>query len=700
MAEQTPKLKRRIRRAVILTAGSAAEAVAEKLEALSQAWLGTEPPLAVVRSATQGDLEGEAPAVLSALNMACDRLASGEVIGKLQAAGYTLARPDEIQLWVIVDVAGDLESPSGHLAELPPLLALLADTVWQRTRIHVTTRGLLLAAPVTEVRAAQWARRLGDAGVEQVTIAGPVDAARAYWDPGTWQTRAATALATLLWSEVVLPNSPGLSGPETVAEAGQAVGVWSIGAAAWQAPLAQIRQHVAIRCALGMVERLSGSDAERQQAARERSGAAFREAQSKDAPLGSDQLPPWELPRLAVAPERHRLALEGAVPPEPAAQVWGRQWPAWRALPKVPAALRATAEQCAAQAHAEQYTPRGEWLDGQAAAWETALRQLQGERLQPVTGWPRVARYHQELAALTVQLQAACMTIEDWLEAAGQRFEEATTKATQALEALEGLCAGIPAPGRATAWATLLQPWRWPALVWAYGVMLPRYAQKYLDAAYRQGQARWVEANTHALRQAYLAMAQVTHEHQATVKQVFTTLTEAQAELAEQLEGLGAPPEPWDETGLQRLAESLTPETWPAAWRLAGTWEHLATTILGWVEERLGDLAIWTAADCLASTADDAELAQRLGRLADTALPLWPGTDQEAAAALWLIWPARAAEGGFHSAEERLQSALQAWTGGHAGERLHMHAAAGSASALLVLRATAVTLDGQGQEVL
>lgn len=104
MAEQTPNLKRRIRRAVILTTGPAAEAVADELEALSQAWLGTEPPLAVVRSATQEDFEGEAPAILSALGMACDRLASGEVIGRLQAAGYTLARQDEIQIWVIVDV--------------------------------------------------------------------------------------------------------------------------------------------------------------------------------------------------------------------------------------------------------------------------------------------------------------------------------------------------------------------------------------------------------------------------------------------------------------------------------------------------------------------------------------------------------------------------------------------------------------------
>ncbi len=686
MAEQTPKLKRRIRRAVILTDGSAAEAVAEKLEALSQAWLGTEPPLAVVRSATQGDLEGEAPAVLNALNMACDRLASGEVIGKLQAAGYTLARQDEIQLWVIVDVAGDLESPSGHLAEMPPLLALLADTVWQRTRIHVTTRGLLLAEPAAEDVAAKWARGLVDAGAEQVTIAGPVDAARVRWEPGAWQTRAATALATLLWSEVALQNPAGLA-RRTPVEDGNPIEVWSFGAAVWQAPLVQIRQHVAIRCAMRIVEQLIRKD------------HTFEVSETSKV-LWSDDLPPWEMPRLAVAPERHRLALEGAVPPEPPAQIWGRQRPDWHTLPKLPEALRTTTEKRAAQAHEEQYTPRGEWLGGQVAAWQTALEQLRRERLLPGAGWPAVGLYHRELEALAAQLQAACVTIEDWLEAAGQRFEGAAAAATRAQRGLEALCAEFPAPTRAAARAVLLRPWRWLEIAWAYWIMLPRHAQKCLDTAYHQGQARWVEANTHALRQAYLAMAQVTHEHQDTVKQVFTALTEAQAELAEQLKGLGAPPEPWDETGLQRLAESLTPEAWPDAWRLAGTWEQPATTILGWVEERLGELAAWTAADCLANTANDAELAQRLGSVADTALPLWPGANPGADTTLWLIWPARAAEGGFHSAEERLQSALQAWTGGHAGERLHIHTAVGSASALLVLRATAVTLDGQGQEVL
>lgn len=706
MAEQTSReARRRIRRAVILTDGPAAEAVAAETLALSRAWLGVEPPLVVVGSAAQEDAEGNVPAALTALSQACARLASGEAIGTLQAAGYILARQDEIQLWLVVDVTNNSASRPNRLAEMPALLSRLADTVWRRTRIHITTRGLLLAEPATEELAARWARGLVDAGAEQVAIAGPVDAARVSWVASVWQTRAATALAALLWSDVALQSPSVFASCAAPAADSDATGVWSLGAAAWQAPLVQIRQQVAIRCAMRIVERLIGKS------------QTFEVSETSKV-FGDDDLPPWEMPGLAVAPERHRLALEGAVPPEPPAQVWGSQRPAWHALAQLPADLCATAEKRAAQAHAEQYTPRGEWLGGQVATWQTALEQVRRERLLPAAGWPAVGLYHQELAALAAQLQTACATIEDWLEAAGQRFERAAAGAAQARQALEALCATFPAPTRAAAWTTVLRPWRWLEIAWAYGIVLPRYVQKYLNAAYQQGQARWTEANTHALRQAHLAMAQVTHDQQAALQKLCAALTAAQADLAAQLEGLAAAPEPWDESELQRLAESLLPEAWPDAWTLdsqvslvpgapvvSGTCSPdaggpLAATILGWVEEQLGELAAWTAADCLANPADDAELVQRLGSLAEAAVPLWPGADQEADVALWLIWPARTDDHGYHLAEDRSQSALEAWAGLHAGGRLRVHAGTGSASALLVLRATVGTLSGQQQEVI
>ncbi len=709
MTEQTsPPAPRRIRRAVILMAGPAAEAVAGEMQALSRAWLGAEPPLAAVRCAAQGDAGGEEEmaATLSALSQACDCLASGEASGRLRAAGYALARQDEIQLWAVVDITGDLESSTRRLQTLPALLPRLAEAVWRRLRIHVTTRGLLLAEPEAEKLAAKWARALVNAGAEQVFIAGPVDAARLCWEPGAWQARAATALATLLWSDVALQAPAGRLSHEAPAEDGNTGEAWSIGAAAWQAPLTQIRQQVAVRCAMEIVEQLIGQE-------------RILEDSATSQILVDADLPPWEMPGLAVAPGRHRLILEGAVPPEPPAEVWGRQRPAWHALPKLPAVLRTAAGKRAAQAHAEQYTPRGEWLDGQVTAWKTALEQLRRERLMPAAGWPRAGLYQQELEALTAQLQAACVTIEDWLEEAGQRFAGAETAVAQALLTLEELCAGFPTPTWAAARAILVRPWCWLAIAWAYWIMLPRHAQKYLDAAYHQGQARWLEANAHALRQAYLAMAQVAHDYRDEIKEWVGALGEAQAKLAEQLKELDAPPEPWAEAELQRLAKSLLPDAWPAALAtlcsggshersiLNGTPQPAveggaatlaAAHLLGWVENRLGDLATWTAADCLANTADDVELAQRLGSLADTALPLWPETDQEAGAALWLICPSRAGEQTYHPAEERLQASLQAWASLPAAAWLQTHAAAGSASALLLLRATAVRLDGTDSE--
>ncbi|MBM4459694.1 MAG: hypothetical protein FJ011_18355, partial [Chloroflexi bacterium] len=579
MAEQTSReAKRRIRRAVILTDGPAAAAVAAETLTLSQAWLGVEPPLVVVNNSCRedamkplsgGDIGEDRAPTLTALSQACDCLASGEAIGRLQAAGYTLARPDEIQLWVIADVtasAGDCLAWTARPAAARPaaisaLLSMLAATVWRRMRIHVSTRGLLLAEPATEVLAARWARGLVDAGAEQVYLAGAVDAARLSWQPGVWQTRAATALAALLWSNVLFHSlsQSSLSNScdhERPAADGDVVGVWSIGAAAWQSPLGQIRRHVAIRCAMRIVEQLKEQS------------QAWKISESSKV-WRSDDLPPWEPPELAVAPERHRLVLESVVPLAPAAQIWGRQRPAWRGLRQLPAALRASAEKRAAQAHDEQYTPRGEWLGGQVTAWEAALEQLRQERLRPATGWPAVGLYQRELEALAAELQAACVTLEDWLEEAGRGFEAAAAGATQARQALEALCAGFPAPTRAAVWATLLQPWRWLKIAWAYWIKLPRCAQKYLDAVYHQGQARWAEANTHVLRQAYLAMAQVTHDHQAAIKKLYVALAEAQADLARQLDGLDAPPEPWDEAQLQRLAGAMLPEVWPAAWTLA-----------------------------------------------------------------------------------------------------------------------------------
>jgi hypothetical protein len=86
----------RLRRALLLTLGASAEAVAGQTLALGQRWLGLEPPLVRVNLSPDlaaGPADAETLALLAA---ACDRLADGAAIIQLQQAGWALAKPDEI----------------------------------------------------------------------------------------------------------------------------------------------------------------------------------------------------------------------------------------------------------------------------------------------------------------------------------------------------------------------------------------------------------------------------------------------------------------------------------------------------------------------------------------------------------------------------------------------------------------------------
>ena len=475
MTERTSsRVERRIRRAVLLTHGPAAEAVAAETWALSRAWLGTEPPLAIVRDAVPPDSES-AEVALVALDQACTSLMSGTRITALRDAGWGLARGDEIQAWALVDVAASHDASNG----LGMLLPALAERVWQRLRVHLSWHALVLAEPASEGQVAQWAADLAAAGVENVCVAGPVDAARLYWEPPVWQGRAATVLAVLLWNEVGQFNPAGLASVEGRTPA------WGIGAAAWVSPQAQIKALVALRCArLSIARWLANPD--------------VPEASAVD-------VPPWEVPGLVVTPEQHRFAVEASVPSEPAGQTWDQRRPDWHAVHGLAGELRAGMEKRAAQAHTEQYDLRGAWLASQVTTWEIALGQLRQQRLAPATGWPQLQSFGLELRSLVAQLESACVLIEDWLEEAGRQFERAEAAALVATRDLTEVCAAFPAPTRAGLLATLTSLWRWPSVVWAYLITLPRTAQSYLDACAHQGQARRAEANMHALRQAYLA---------------------------------------------------------------------------------------------------------------------------------------------------------------------------------------------------
>ncbi|GEM_PF-4700339 len=680
-----------LRRALLLTLGPLAVEVAGRAAALSQAWLGVTPPLAVEPLDGAAVAATDSAPCVERLADACDRLAAGELAAALAGTRWPLTLDNEIAVWLLVDVA------SAEADAWPPaLLHDLQEAVWRRLRVHLTPAALLLAAPAHQEAVHAWAGRLATAGVERMALAGPVDAAHLRWSPEAWQARAATALAALLWSEARLSALQVEAGSDHA---------WAVAAAAWPSPEATIRRQATLHNAALTIRRLL-------------------EAPRPEADAVAET-PPWEVPGLAITPERHRLALEAALSPEPAAVSWSgwRVSDLWSRLAGLPDELAGLARTHTAAAHDAQHAERGAWLAEHMARWEEALQALRTERLAPSSGWPALGRYRLELAGLAAQLQAACVTIEDWLEAAGQQFAAAEVAVQRTRQALSDTCSRFPPATRHGLLTALLQPWRWPGWLWKYLVTLPNQGQQYLNAIGRQGRARWQEANVHALRQAYLAMAQAVQERQREAAAWADALAAAQTTVADELARPVALPEPWQPTRPAELAAACLPADGPSLLSLPSpgapdndaevgpdsrlgadapdalspgwpTADAVLAGLLAWSAASLSRLDDWTAADYLAAAGADGMLAPWLTRWREQARPLWPADNAGAATGCWLLCPARrqADAGPTTPAEAQLQALLApqpATEGdGHALPRL----AALTADAVLLLQILDVNL--------
>lgn len=712
----TESKMRGLRRVLLLTDGEAAATIAEQTLALGRSWLGCEPLLVQI-ALPQAAMTADADA-LEMLAAACDRLADGAWVAELAAAGWGVAKSDEIEAWLLIDAGSRPAAarvPGAAAASDLPLarVAALSELAWQRLRVYVTVRAFLLAEPTTQAAAAVCAEQLAATGVEQLGLLGPVDAARLRWTPDHWQAAAARSLATLLWSDAELapdrsqayrpaPEADHASVTQVAAPAAQvamapataateAQVVWGIGAAAWPTPQAALMQWLSVYGAHATTARLLAAPA----------------GPTPVVADPDDERPPWELPALTIAPERHRLSVDAAAPPEPPGLVWGQRRPGWEALAALPAALRTAADARASQAHDAQYEPRGAWLAGQVDAWQAALQQLRSERLTP--GWPELLRFQGDLDTLITRLRAASALIEDWLEAAGARFRAAEDAVARAETDLASLCQSFPPANRRGLWIMLAQPWRWPALAWAYLGLLPQFGQKYLDACYHRGAARWAEANLHALRQAYLAMAQIVQDLQQEVAALTAQLAALEAELARRLAAAACPP-PWDAARLASLARRMLGDAGPGlAWILVepasdGEAAQDATVVdasalarlSAWVGARLAPLARWTAADWLTAGLEPEALLPWFDDFARQATPLWPAAAQ-AEAEVWLLCPAAPAADGEADtgAAARLEAALQAWVQQQGMGMPQAHCGRSHADVLLLLRGAQVPLaDG------
>jgi len=587
---------RLVTRALLLPVGEQAGQMTETVLTLSREWLGGEAPLRMGSvQATSQNMNEEMAAML-------DELASQSLLQSLAGQGVGIARPNEAEVWAIVDLSNGT-SPDLEATRLSTLLQALAELAWQRLRIHLAAHALLLATPADQPALITWVDALAAPCENRIYLAGPVNESHTYLTKDTWLNHTAISLAALLWSK-----APGHShlGHQTM------VGrtVVALGGVAWMTPRSALNHWLSLTFAHEFVNRLRQD--------------------TMSAPDHQDK-------ETAGAEQRMREMAETLTAP-PAGLVWGERRPDLRALADLPHTLVQETERVQRQRDAEAQRGRQRWLSSQLESWTKQQEELQQAYLRPSTGWPRLpanrARLSTHREMLLQQLQVVQSHLDEW----GERWSQAEEASKHAQNKLAELCRLIPTPDWRGGLTVLTQPWRMVSWLWAYLVWLPQRAQQLLDALARQAMARWHENNWHTLRQLFLVQAQecqlaldkVTRltERLAGVDQVLTTALErvdneemspwAGATLEHLHERLLAdgstcglaflaayPLDSWDEIGVDRLYEAL--RAWPQPW--------------------LDPLSRWDGVDHLVEALPGPGLSGWFSGQVETAQSLWPSQE-------------------------------------------------------------------------
>ena len=652
---------RSIRRALLLASGPNAQAIGERAQALSQSWLAVEPPLRLVcipptALAGEGDRTTDAvdTRILEALERACDQLASAALAERLREQGLGLACLEEIQAWLVIDVDTTAGPSDQGTVAAAHLLEALDTLTWRRLRVQIVPHILLLAEADAQEQVSAWASNLEAIAAERICIASPVNRDHLRLSQTDWQERAAIGLAALLWG--AFPGHQAASDQP----GGDGRWIWALGGAAWPSTLATLKRWLALQRAREATRLLHGAAARgdegnpSQVVVSESMTPGAGDGSPAPAPDRSDHKPLWVTDEaLLVSPERHRQEMAICVPPAPEGEVW-RDWrPSWPSLANLTATLRQHNEQRITRHRPHACEARLQCLAEHLDTWQTGLQRLREQRLRPANGWPQLGTYCLDLESLGQHLQQACGTVEDWLEQATGRFNQAQGAVDEASSALEVLGQGFPPPTVAGIVTVVTQPWRWPAWAWTYLVRLPERGQKLLDAFHRQSLASQQEANIHTLRQVHLAMAQDVRQclDRATELAEVLTETETLLEQMEEQEVDWTELAPWSRERLQRLVTTLPADPdediISLLWQDGGPAAEFASRILAWAEAAGDGLDGLSALDCLAMALPDDALDRWMDAFVQQALPLWPGQEMtpQPQAETWLLCPAFARDG-------------------------------------------------------
>ncbi|MEZ4705656.1 MAG: hypothetical protein R3A44_00535 [Caldilineaceae bacterium] len=653
-----------MRRSLLFCMGDKAEQVGQVALAMAQQSLPASPPIGLCRWRAVQDAGVSAsdgtPPDLTVLLETCEALCRAEQIEPLRQQGYVLQRPEELQVWLVLDLTDGIVD--AWMEAVAATLDALKQEIWRRLRIHVVYHFFWLTHPQAAPRLRAWAEALAVYRDGVPYMAGPINWERVGLAPADWLTHAATALFGLVW---------GAAPANAMADELTRGRPWvlSVGATAWFAKRPQLMQRLA-------------------QIWTGRLGAVLGRAETAlelaDTPPPTAQEATTELARL--------------VPPMPGSARWGQRRPGLLALNGLVHELKARDARRRQRLLVEQRRARMAWLGQRVAELDANLSALRAATLTPAAGLPQPSGWRQQLDAWFNDAASALQALSETLEASSQAEEQANQKLAQAYTDLEALIAELPGAWLAQikrqrldlfglgprdraggVWPPLaalfkllwqaVQPWRWQRWIWAYWQDLPERAQRVLSAQAWAATASWRALNDHTVRQFLLA-------HMQSLRQLINEAERIEAQVqalaAQAARAEPEAPPPWSEPALTAFGEELLGSGEEAAQAfLADTplihWPELTEAELSeclhqhWFA-RLPRVAEMEVGELLAKALPPSERQGWLAQQMRTALPLWPAQelalDQQVEtwvltptpvgqAAEALLGPAHAAPGGL-----------------------------------------------------